>query len=309
MSGFVCLHRDALGHPLLKDPARLGAWFWLVARAAWKPTPYDVNGKIITVERGQLCVSIRQLSDEWKWPKSTVERFLTRLKTETMIETASGTGKLVITICNYAKYQDISDISGTANGTASGTGAGQERDTKEQGNKGTIVKDDKSSFVDSDIDDAETPSHANPKITASEIDQAIADYRLAASRRGWPEVRKVDAARRAKLSSRLKENGLEGWREALGKAMRSEQLGRDPPGWFNFRWLTQNSENILKVLEGNYDKRFGNNGSSATPIPKLGTSGPAAARLRERFAAQAVGQDELFGIAGDGGQRLVLPAK
>lgn len=300
MSGFVCLHREALNHPLLKDPSRLGAWFWLVAKAAWKSTPYDVNGKIITVERGQLCVSIRQLSDEWKWPKSTVERFLTRLKTETMIETASGTGKLVITICNYAKYQDISDISGAANGTASGTGAGQERDTKEQGNKETR---------DTNVSQDASASSAKPKISSAEIDEAIECYRMGAEKAKWPIPVKIDPARRSKLASRLKENGLEGWKEALRRAIRSEQLGHDPPSWFNFNFLIRNSGNILKVLEGNYDKRFGSNSAPAAPIAKLGTTGSAAARLRERFATQAVGQDELFGTAGVGGQRLALPAK
>lgn len=50
-------------------------------------------------------------------------------------------------------------------------------------------------------------------------------------------------------------------------------------------------------------------GNSATPAAKLGTTGEAARRIRERISAQAVGQDELFGVASDGGQRLVLPAK
>jgi hypothetical protein len=52
-----------------------------------------------------------------------------------------------------------------------------------------------------------------------------------------------------------------------------------------------------------------NNGGSRAPIAKLGTTSSAAARLRERFAAQAVGQDELFGTACVDGQRLALPAK
>lgn len=138
MSGFIVAYREAAEHPLFKGHAdRLGAWLWLLMKAAWKPTKFDVNGKVVTVDRGQLSVSIRHLGDAWGWSKSTTERFLTRLKTETMIETHSGTGRLLITICNYDKYQDISDIHGTASGTRSGTVAGQQRDTKEQGNKGT----------------------------------------------------------------------------------------------------------------------------------------------------------------------------
>lgn len=138
MTGFVAAYRDSLDHPLFKGSAdKLGAWMWLLMSAAWKQTKFDVNGKVITVERGQLSVSIRHLAEAWGWSKSTTERFLTRLKTETMIETEAGTGRLLITICNYDKYQNISEKSGTVVGTRVGTAAGQQRDIKEQGNKET----------------------------------------------------------------------------------------------------------------------------------------------------------------------------
>ncbi|MFC0683039.1 hypothetical protein [Novosphingobium clariflavum] len=63
MSGFVAMERGALDHPLLKDAERFRAWFWIVSKACWKPTPYDVNGKIISLDRGQLCASRSQLAD------------------------------------------------------------------------------------------------------------------------------------------------------------------------------------------------------------------------------------------------------
>ena len=138
MSGFILMHRAALDHPLFQgDSARLGAWFWLVSRACWKPTPFNIGGKMVTLDRGQVCVSIRTLADEWGWSKSSVDRFVTRLKTETMIVTEAGHGRLVITICNYDKYQDLSEGARDSSGTPTGTAAGQQRDIKEQGNKGT----------------------------------------------------------------------------------------------------------------------------------------------------------------------------
>lgn len=139
MSGFALTHRTVFDHPLFDgDAARLGAWLWLVGKACWKPTPFDNNGRIITLERGQICVSVRQLAERWGWSKSAVDRFLTRLETETMIERKAGQGKMVITICNYGKYQDLEDDERDSSGTASGTAAGQQRDIKEQDNKGTI---------------------------------------------------------------------------------------------------------------------------------------------------------------------------
>lgn len=107
MSGFITLHRDIFHHPLLKNPERFRAWVWLVANACWKDTDYDLRGTTVTLTRGQICVSRKQLSAQFGWSESAVTRFLTRLKTEQMIEHKTGQKKTIITICNYCKYQDV----------------------------------------------------------------------------------------------------------------------------------------------------------------------------------------------------------
>lgn len=146
MSGFIALHREALDHHLFRhDPARLGAWFWLVAKACWKPTKFDVSGKTITLERGQICASRNQLAKEWGWSPSAVERFLTRLRTEQMIGQEAGQGRSIITICNYAKYQDVSDEPGQETGQATGQASDKHRTAKEQGNKETMEEPNGSS--------------------------------------------------------------------------------------------------------------------------------------------------------------------
>ncbi len=141
MSGFVAISRDIIDHPLFKgEHQRLYAWQWLLCKAAWKPVPYNINGQIVTIQRGQLCASIRQLAEEWGMSKSAADRFMTRLKTETMIETEAGHGKLIITICNYGKYQDATKPKRDTSGTPNGTAAGHERDIKEPVNQ--ITKED-----------------------------------------------------------------------------------------------------------------------------------------------------------------------
>lgn len=146
MSGFVVMARDATEHPLLKDGERFRAWFWMVAKACWKPTKFDVHGKVVTLERGQFCCSVREMAEAWGWSKSAVDRFIqrlidedmvisTRAKTGTAGGTTSGTARSIITICNYAKYQDVPKEGGTASEPQRGTAAGQQRDIKEQGNQ------------------------------------------------------------------------------------------------------------------------------------------------------------------------------
>jgi hypothetical protein len=135
--GVFAVDRGVFDHPLLardvsKEPfSRAEAWLWLLAGAAWKDRRYSRAGHVLTLRRGQLSHSLRYIASAWGWSKSATERFLGRLKTETMIETDTGTGALVITICNYDAYQRVSLPTGTQTGTDGGTAAGQQRDRKE----------------------------------------------------------------------------------------------------------------------------------------------------------------------------------
>ena len=147
------------------------AWIWLICKACWKPTKFDVHGSTITLERGQLCASIRQIADDLKWSKSAVERFLTRLETETMIERKAGQGRSIITICNYGKYQDVQSGKRDSSGTATETAAGQQRDIKEPSNQVTNKPEPKGSRRASAL-----PSDWEPKLT--ERSQGIVS--------GWP---------------------------------------------------------------------------------------------------------------------------
>src|SRR3546814_18522561 len=94
MSGFITVQREMFDRPVFKgQPQRVYAWRWLLLKAAWKRTPFDIKGVIVTLERGQVCTSRHQLAAEWGMSPSAVERFLTRLKTEQIIEQETGQGR------------------------------------------------------------------------------------------------------------------------------------------------------------------------------------------------------------------------
>ena len=140
MSGWLKLHRSIFENAVVaKKPFCRGfAWAWLLAQAAHTPVKIEVKGKVIELQRGQLCHSVRFIANAWGWDRSAVDRYLTRLKTETMIETETETGQSIITICNYSTFQDEPDYTETAVETAVETGARQQRDSSE-----TKTKNDK----------------------------------------------------------------------------------------------------------------------------------------------------------------------
>jgi hypothetical protein len=110
---------------------RREAWIWLLSAATWKARTVFVDGRRVALLRGQAAHSIRFMAEAWGWPKSNISRFLDALKTETMIETQSGTGITIITICNYDKYQRVSLPDRDTDGTPTGTKVGHERDKEE----------------------------------------------------------------------------------------------------------------------------------------------------------------------------------
>lgn len=135
MSGYVRIHRTLLSHPAFRNDGEAMAFAWMVARASWQSSRVRYKGGAINLARGQLAVSVRDLAEALDRPKGWVERLISRLKSETMIETNSETGVNVITICNYDKYQapieNHETVDGTATGQRQDTEQGREEKKKE----------------------------------------------------------------------------------------------------------------------------------------------------------------------------------
>lgn len=131
--GVFAVDRGIFDHPVFADEpfTEREAWQWLISEASFRDRKRNVSGRIVALKRGQLSASVRFMADRWKWGKSSVERFLQKLRNEAMVGTDSGTGILVITISNYARYQRVAMPDGTENGTQTGTVAGQLRDKTE----------------------------------------------------------------------------------------------------------------------------------------------------------------------------------
>lgn len=147
MSGFVKLHRGWRDNDIFRGEfSRADAWVWLIEQAAWKARPVRIKGQTVQIERGELSLSQRFMADAWGWSKSRVDRFLAELRREGMIETRSkigataghhaGQGQCIISICNYAKYQDRDEAVRGNDDTEIGATAGQQRGKLEEGKEG-----------------------------------------------------------------------------------------------------------------------------------------------------------------------------
>jgi len=97
-----------------------------------------------------------------------------------------------------------------------------------------------------------------------EIALALEAYKTIAVAAGCTDVRKLDAGRKKRIKDRLQDvGGLDGWREAMWKAAKSEFLTGKKTDWkANLDFFLEPSK-FNKFLEGQYD----NNGSSVQALP------------------------------------------
>jgi len=104
-------------HPLFDEPfTRREAWLWLVSQASHKPHRMHAG---VALWRGDLACSQRDMARAWGWTRAKVRRFLALLERERMIEIPTrfvpgvpGPPLDVITICNYARFQDADAATG-----------------------------------------------------------------------------------------------------------------------------------------------------------------------------------------------------
>ena len=133
-SGVFAVDRGIWEHELFasREPlSRREAWLWLISEASWKPRVKRVGSASVELMRGQLAHSIRFIAEAWCWPKTNVARFLTSLKSETMIDMKTVRGISLVTICKYDEYQRVSLPDRDSFGTATGTVVGQSWDKQE----------------------------------------------------------------------------------------------------------------------------------------------------------------------------------
>lgn len=149
MSGFVVIHRSLIGHPDFRNDAEAMAFAWMIMRASWKPVRVRYKGKAVSLERGQLCVSQRDMAAALDRDKAWVERLWKRLQTQGMIHCKREAAAMLITICNYAKYQGKKDKVEAAGEAMDEADVRQGRGTeqrREQLNKKQVIIEPKGSM-------------------------------------------------------------------------------------------------------------------------------------------------------------------
>ena len=108
--GYILLHRKILNNELWNDGEKYckkAAWIWMLLAVNHKDKDKFFDGKMITIHRGQKLTSMLKLAKEWGVDRKTVKKWLLHWKNAEMIYVEFHKHWTMITVRNYAEYQDF----------------------------------------------------------------------------------------------------------------------------------------------------------------------------------------------------------
>ena len=122
--GYVLIYRSLFKNDLWvsNEPFdKRSAWIDLIGMAQFQKRTWLVGNDPITLERGQMYVTLRFLSKRWHWSLGKVQRYfdtLSVLKMVTLTSTPNGT---LLTLVNYGFFQGDRYTERNANRYTDGT--------------------------------------------------------------------------------------------------------------------------------------------------------------------------------------------
>ena len=106
-TGWIKIDRKILNSKLWEGkPFSKGqAWIDMLLLAAWTTKEVTVRGVKMKLNRGDICMSVRELSERWGWSSGKVKRYLMDLQMDQRIDQLKSFVTNTISIVNYEKYQ------------------------------------------------------------------------------------------------------------------------------------------------------------------------------------------------------------
>lgn len=128
--GWICLHRSLLEHWVYQDADALKVWITMLMEANHEPKKHLFNGVLVEIDRGQLVTGRIAMAEKTGVSEKKVRSVISMLETEGMVVQQKTNKYSIITITNYAQYQDQGQQK-----ASTGPAKGQKKATPKQLNK------------------------------------------------------------------------------------------------------------------------------------------------------------------------------
>lgn len=284
MTSWIKIFRELLQWEWFQKAEMVQLFIYLLLKA----NCVDKQWQGITIKRGQLATSNATMRQDLRLSEQQIRTCIKRLISTGEITYKSTNRYVVITICNYDKYQEIGNsINEQNNEQTNNQSTDEQRAINEQSTTTKEVKNIRSKEYN--IKDIKQESGSNDQLSsASDEAQAVEPEKPKAEKlpfkdikamwnetcTGFPKLFTLSEPRKNKMRLRIAEMGglekaLPLIKQIFEKMQQSKFLkGDNKRGWkASFDWLFENDKNWVKVYEGNYDNkpeqptatRYGNN--------------------------------------------------
>lgn len=132
MEGYIKLYRKLIESPVFSNEKLLKVWIWCLCKASHTETKQMVGLKEIEVNSGQFIFSFVKAAEELKMSRTTLMRYFDTLKKMQMLDMKTGNKWTLVTIENWAVYQQDKKKSGQQM-DIKWTSSGHQMDTNKNG--------------------------------------------------------------------------------------------------------------------------------------------------------------------------------
>jgi biotin operon repressor len=106
MEGWIKLHRSIIDSAVFSDSDVLKVWLWLLCSVAYDDHDVVYLGKVIQLKQGQIITGRQKLSKQIGMSEGKIYRAINILKNLGNITVKSNNRYSIITVENWAKYQN-----------------------------------------------------------------------------------------------------------------------------------------------------------------------------------------------------------
>lgn len=106
MSGWIKLHRGIFDHWIASDPDYLSVWLRMLTEANFEDKKHLFNGSLLEIKRGQIIFGLEAWSAKTGVTIAKLRKLLEMLENDKMINRQKTNKYSLISIVNYALYQD-----------------------------------------------------------------------------------------------------------------------------------------------------------------------------------------------------------
>ena len=142
MDGWIKLHRKMLDNPVVcKDADYVAIWVHILLSATHEDYETWFNGKTVTLHAGQVVLGRQVLSQKYRVSESKVQRILSCLESEQLIEQQTTRHGRLISVVKWERYQKTEQQNEQQLNNKRTTTEQQLNTKQEQKNKRTKEKD------------------------------------------------------------------------------------------------------------------------------------------------------------------------